>query len=152
MHFFFSIRPTLINLSSEYNTVCSFSPIFPAIVLSVFPPDAICSTMLFTTDTSANSCVSKFLVSSYKYPSVWKKKSYNIFIHALCRIDHWQILCNASGNSITNCFILIRIVRNKFCWIQIIKRFQFHLRITSSKQWTFFTQHFLLHETEWRTA
>lgn len=60
------IKTTLINFSNEYKTVGSFSLIFPEMVLSVFTPEAICSTILFTSDISENSCVSKFLVSSYK--------------------------------------------------------------------------------------
>lgn len=61
-----STDETLINFSNEYKTVGSFSLIFPEMVLSVFTPEAICSTILFTSDISENSCVSKFLVSSYK--------------------------------------------------------------------------------------
>ena len=54
--------------------VGSFSPILLAITLMVLLPDAICSIMLLTSVISENSCISRFLVSSYIYPFVLKNR------------------------------------------------------------------------------
>ena len=59
---------------------------------------------------------------------------------------------NTAGNSITDCLIFVRIIWNKFCCIQIVKRLQFDLRIAPPKQRTLFAQHLLLHKAKRRPA